>query len=284
LKTGITLLLCVLGLHSVAQPITQPITARYLPLGAYSKTHADVYATRNNAASLAQLQQSSAAVYAERRFALSPLNLFNFSAGFLTKDGAFALHGHYFGFGLFSQSQFSLAYGRKISDKADAGIQFNYHSLRQGNGYGNASSINASAGVIFHVTDKLHTGIHIYNPTGSRWSKAGNEKIPAQFTFGAGYDVSENLYLSAEIVKEENFPAAVNAGIQYHFDEPFFVRAGISTATSAYFASVGFQMNVFRVDIAASYQPLLGISPGMLLLFNMGTRKSADPEPAAISK
>lgn len=277
MKTHLTLLLGVFGFQLVAQPITQPIAARYLPLGAYSKINTDVYATRNNAASLAWLQQSSATVYAEKRFALSALNLFNFSAGMVTKEGAFALHGNYFGFGLFSQSQLSLAYGRKISDKVDAGLQFNYHSLRQGNNYGNASNINASAGVIFHITENLHAGINIYNPIGSKWNKADDEKIPAQFTFGVGYDVSDKLYLSAEIVKEENIPAAVNAGMQYRFNESFFARAGINTATSSYFASVGFQMNAFRVDVAASYQSPLGISPGILFLFHFGTKKSTEP-------
>ena len=162
---------------ALSQPVTQPVTVKYVALGAYSTSNMDVYATRNNAAALAQLQQSSAAVYAEKRFAFSSINLFAFSAGTVTKSGSYAVHGDYFGFGLFSQSRFSLAYGRKISRKVDVGLQFNYHSLRQGNGYGNASSINASAGAILHVTDKLNLGINMYNPTGSKWSKAAGEKI-----------------------------------------------------------------------------------------------------------
>ncbi len=265
-----------------SQPVTQSITARYVALGAYSTTNVDVYATRNNAASLAQLQQSSVALYAERRFALSSLNLFAFSAGVVTKSGSFALHGNYLGFGLFSQSRFSLAYGRKISNKVDVGLQFNYHSLRQGNGYGNASSINASAGAIFHVTDKLNLGINVYNPTGSKWSKVLGEKIPAAFTFGGGYEVSEDVYLGAEIVKEENLPASVNTGLYYQLNGAFFARAGVSTATASYFASVGFKWESLRVEIAAAYQTPLGISPGILLLFNLSDNKSAAAKPTAI--
>lgn len=261
-----------------AQPLTQPVAARYLPLGAYSKKAIDIYATRSNAASLAYLPQSSAAVYAERRFALSSLNLFSFSAGIFTKSGAFALHGNYFGYSLFSQSQISLAYGRPVSKKVDVGLQFNYYSLRQGNGYGNASSINASVGTIIHITDKLNAGINIYNPIGSKWNKASDEKIPAQFTFGIGYDVSDNVYVSAEIVKEENLPASVNAGLQYQLNKKLFARAGASTATSSYFASVGLQMDAFRVDVAAGYQSPLGISPGIMLLFNLGKKKITDTE------
>lgn len=264
-----------------AQPLTQPVSARYLPLGTYSEKSLDIYATRSNAASLAYLPQSSAAIYAERRFGLSSLNGFSFSAGILTKKSAFALHGNYFGYSLFSQSQLSLAYGRPISKKVAVGVQFNYYSLRQGNGYGNASSVNASVGTMIHITDKLNAGINIYNPTGSKWSKADDEKIPAQFTFGLGYDVSDKVYISAEIVKEENLPVSVNAGLQYQLNKQFFARAGASTATSSYFASVGFQLDAFRADVAASYQSPLGISPGIMLLFNLGKKKMADTEPAA---
>ena len=102
-------------LHLASQPVTAPIAARYLPLGAYSKNWADIYATRSNAASLANLPQSSVALYAERRFALANLNSFSFSGGLLTKAGAFALHGNYFGFSQFAQSQLSLAYGLRLS-------------------------------------------------------------------------------------------------------------------------------------------------------------------------
>lgn len=267
-------MLVICTLKSLAQPVAQPLAARYLPLGAYSKNNADIYASRGNAAALAQLQQPSVAVYAERRFSLNNLNLYSFSGGIKTKAGAFALHGNYFGMRLFNQSQFSLAYGMPLSKKVDVGAQFNYHSLRQANGYGNASSINASAGAIFHLTDKVHAGINVYNPVGSKWSKS-DEKIPPQFTFGLGYEASEKLFLSAEVVKEENLPASVNAGIQYKFHPQFFARAGVSTATSMYYASAGLLLSNFRLDVVASYQSPLGVSPAILFLFSLGKKTKA---------
>jgi hypothetical protein len=267
-----------MALQLPAQPITQPVAARYLPLGAYSKQYADIYAIRSNAAALARLSQSSAAVYAERRFSQSDLNLYAFAAGITTKAGAFAVHGNYFGFGMFNQSHLSLAYGMRLSSKVDAGLQFNYFSLRQGNGYGNASSINASAGAVFHLTDKVHAGINIYNPVGSKWSKGRDEKLPSQYTFGLGYEASDKLFLSAEAVKDEDLPASVNAGLQYRFTKQFFGRAGVSTATTSYYAAIGFQLDAFRADIAASYQSPLGISPGILFLFQFGRKRTQTTE------
>ena len=260
----------------MAQPISQMVAARYPAFGVYSKNNVDVYATRNNAAALAQLPNSAAGVYAERRFLQEQLNLYTGSVGIVTKRGAFALHGNYYGFSLYHQMQLSLGYGLQVSDKIDVGVQFNYHTVSQGNGYGTASSINASAGAVFHLTSKIHAGINIYNPGGSKWSKTEGEKIPSQYTFGLGYEVSDKLFISGELVKEENLPTSVNAGLQYRFLPQFFARAGVSTAANNLYAGVGFNLTSFRIDVSASYHPQLGISPGVLLLFDFGKKTTKE--------
>ncbi|MES2777029.1 MAG: hypothetical protein V4722_22825 [Bacteroidota bacterium] len=252
------------------------VAARYPSLGVYSKTNVDVYATRNNPAALAQLPNSAAGIYAERRFLMAALNLYTGSAGIKTRGGAFAFHGNYYGFGFYRQMQLSLGYGLQLNDKIDLGVQFNYHTLNQGNGYGQASSINTGAGVVFHLTDNIHAGINIYNPGGSKWSKAKDEKIPSQFTFGLGYDASDKLFISIELVKEENLPASVNAGVQYRFMKQFLARAGANTAANNFWAGIGLCMAKFRIDLAASYHPQLGVSPGILLSFDFGRKKGEE--------
>lgn len=256
--------------QTISQPISQPIASRYPALGAYSLNHVDLYSSRNNAAALAEMKYISLGLYGERRFLQNNLNLYMGSiGGRINKVGNFAFHGSYYGFSLFNQMQLSLAYGLKITNKVNVGAQFNYHTLNQGKGYGSASSINASVGAIFHLTDKIHAGINVYNPLGSKWNKITDEKIPSQYTFGMGYEASDKLFISSEIVKEENQPVNVNAGIEYRFIKQLFGRIGVATATSNTFAAVGFLLPNFRVDISASYHPQLGFSPGILLLFDL---------------
>ncbi|MEO7312583.1 MAG: hypothetical protein ABIX01_19510 [Chitinophagaceae bacterium] len=252
------------------------VAARYPGLGAYSKNNVDLYATRNNAAALAHLHNSCAGIYAERRFLQEQLNLYNGSLAYKTKRGAFALHGNYYGFSGYNQMQLSLAYGLEINDKVDVGVQFNYHSINQGNGYGKSSSINASAGAVFHPTEKMHLGINVYNPGGSKWSKSQDEKIPARYSFGLGFEVSDKLFISSEMVKEESLPATVNAGLQYRFIKQFFARTGVSTATNSVYAGIGFNLPGFRIDLNTSYHPQLGLSPGVLLLFDFGKKDGTD--------
>ncbi len=273
MKKLLVIFFICLGFNALAQPVSQMVAARYPALGVYSKNNVDLYAARNNAAALAQLPNSGAGIYAERRFLQDQLNLYTGSVGYKTKRGAFALHGNYYGFSLYNQMQLSLGYGLQVSDKIDVGVQFNYHSVNQGNGYGMASSINASAGAVFHLTEKIHAGVNIYNPGGSKWSKTAGEKIPAQYTLGLGYEVSDKLFISGELGKEENLPASINAGLQYRFVPQFFARAGVSSATNNLYAGIGLNLAKFRIDLAASYHPQLGVSPGVLLLFDFGKKE-----------
>jgi len=95
-------------------------------------------------------------------------------------------------------------------------------------------------------------------------------------SMGAGIDVSDKLFTGVEIIKEENQPVDVQAAIHYAFLPQFFVRGGVATQTSNYFAAVGFQLPAFRIDISGSYHQQLGWSPGILLLAKFGKNKSAE--------
>ena len=132
-------------------------------------------------------------------------------------------------------------------------------------------TFTAELGAIIHLTEKLNAGIHIYNPAGGKFVKT-KDKLTAACTIGIGYDVSDKFLVSAEIVKEENFPVNVNTGVQYNFMRQFFVRAGVSSATSTAYAGAGVCWNKIRLDISGSYHPQLGLSPGLLLIMNIDKR------------
>ncbi len=188
-----------------------------------------------------------------------------------TGSGSFGLLGSYAGSTEYNESSLGLAYGRKLGSKLNIGAQFNYYTIKVA-GYGTASVINFEGGLLFHVTDQFHIGIHTYNPTGAPFKKNEEEKLPAIYTLGLGYEVSNKFFISGEIQKEEDQNLNVNAGIQYSFDEKLFARTGFSSAISTYFIGVGVMLKSFRLDATASVHPQLGVTPGLLLLFK-GTKK-----------
>jgi len=251
-----------------AQTVRQPISVRYPGLGAYSYNFVDVFSGSANQAALAQLKTGGFGVYSERRFMLQELNHYSAVIAMPTEhSGTFALQADYFGFSGYNESQLGLAYGRKVAERIDAGVKLNYHSLQIA-GYGNAATVNVEAGAIFHLTDKFHTGFHVYNPVGGNLGKNTNEKLASIYKFGFGYEPSQKFFISTDIVKEEKQPVNVNVGLQYNLQENVFIRTGISTQTNNSFAGVGLKLGQMRLDINAAYHPQLGITPGLLLLVN----------------
>lgn len=263
------LILLFLSIHFIinGQTVRRPVAAVYAGLGAYSIDHVDAFSFTNNQASLAQMKSATAGVYGERRFMLNELGLYQLAIAVPTNSGNFGFKAGYFGFSEYNESQMGLAYARKLGSKVDIGVQFNYNGIRV-SGYGNSSAINFEIGTIFHLTDKLNAGIHAYNPVGGKYGKNSEEKLASIYTVGVGYDASDKFFVSAEIEKEENQPVNVNAGMQYKFLLQFMARAGIATNTSNVYAGVGLFLKTFRLDVVASYHPQLGVTPGLLLIYD----------------
>ncbi len=216
----------------VAQSIRYSVALPYIGLGAYSTQQNDPLSFTANQAALANVKQAGIGVYGERRFLLAAINSYTAATAVPTKMGNFGVQLNYSGFKNFNESKIGLAYARSLGKKVDVGIQFNYYGYRIP-AYASASTINFEAGAIIHFTEKLNGGFHVYNPVGGKLGSS-EEKLASAYKFGLGYDASENFFISSEIIKEEDKPVNVIAGIQYHFAKQFFARAGF---ISAYFCS-----------------------------------------------
>jgi len=262
---------CIGFTSSRSQTFQSPVSVIYTKTNTYSSVQKDAFSFTGNQAALAGMRNLSAGVYGERRFMLADLNSYQLAVALPTSSGNFGLQANYLGSSSYNQSRLALAYARNLG-KIDVGAQFNYHQLKIA-GYGNASAINFDAGAILHVSDQFETGIHIYNPTRVSFGKNSEEKLPMIYSFGLGYDASEKFFIGTEIEKVEDQPVNVNAGLQYSFDEKIFARAGITSATSTFYLGAGFLWSGFRIDVTASLHPSLGISPGLLLIYNSPDKK-----------
>lgn len=250
-----------------AQSLRYSVGMPYLNLSAYSTKQIDPFSFTGNQAALAKTTTAGIGVYGERRFLLFDNSVYAVATTIPTKLGSFGLQLNYAGFQNFNEQKAGLAYGRSLGDKVDIGIQFNYYGYKIP-AYQNGAAVNFEGGAIFHFSEKLNAGVHVYNPIGGTIDKANDEKLAAVYKFGLGYDASENFYLSSEIVKEENLPINVTGGFQYRFKKQFFARAGFRSDNSTGYGGVGFLYEKLRIDVAASFHPQLGISPSILLIYN----------------
>jgi hypothetical protein len=257
------LVLCCCGIAVFGQTIRFPVSATYTRLAAYSSRQSDVLSFANQAA-LASLQKFTAGVYGERRFLLEDLGVYQLAAALPTAFGNFGWQMSYNGSPVYNESHIGLAYARTLGP-VDIGAQFNYHAIGAG-GYGKAAGVTMEAGIIFRVTDAVRTGIHVYNPTGEGLMKT-EEVLPVIYSAGIGYDVSEFFFAALEIQKAEALPVNVNAGLQYIFHKKLLARAGISTAATGFYFGAGVVLDQFRLDITVAAHPVLGISPGLALIY-----------------
>ncbi len=277
-RPAILLLISIVFIHQLvfSQALRQPVSAVYVGLGAYSTQQNDVFSFTNNQAALGQLKSAAAGVYGERRFLLNETSLYSAALAVPSSLGNFGVNVKYLGYKNFNESQVGLAYGRSLGKKVDIGVQFNYYGYRVPT-YTSASTVNVEIGALVHLTDKLNAGVHVYNPIGGKFSKT-DEKLTSAYKIGLGYDASDKFFISTELVKEENYPVNLNAGMQYRFAKQFFARAGIASANSVSYVGFGLAWNNLRLDISASYHPQLGISPGLLLIMNLGKKENPTAE------
>lgn len=234
--------------------------------GAYSHNFLDAFSFLNNQAALGNIKQVNAGVFAERKYLLRELSFLSGTVCLPVGSGGIGLGVKYFGNSTYNESQVSLAYGKNLG-KACIGIQFNYHMLNMAE-YGNDAAYSVEVGALLQLAENVQAGIQVSNPLGGKFRKNKEEKIATIYKSAVGWEVSQVLLLTGELIKEENQPANLLVNIQYRFIDNFFARLGIATASGAPFASAGVKWKNIRTDIMASYHPQLGLTPGILFCFS----------------
>lgn len=248
------------------QPDRSFLPVLYTATGTYSRHFTDAFSGAVNQAALAQVQQATAGVYAEKRFMLTALSSYTAALAWPVKNGGIGISLQYAGDDNYNTSQAGIGYGKKLGDAVDIGIQVNYNAVRLA-GYGSSSALAAAAGILLHITDKLHTGLHVYNFTGAKFGRRTNEPLAAVYSTGIGYELSDKFFIGIDISKKAGGPVAINAGMQYVVADHLFARLCTAAGTGSYIAGLGVQWKTFRVDAVTGWHAQLGFTPGLLLLF-----------------
>jgi hypothetical protein len=265
--TALSILVSLSVIVLSAQTVHRPVGAAYTRAGTYTLKGADVFSYAANQAALANCTSPTVGIYGERRFLLHDLSFYHLVTAIPTSSGNFGFNASYSGSTPYNDAQVGLAYGRKLGALLSVGAQFNYYSMQVA-GYGRSSAVNFEAGFLLHVSEQLHAGFHVYNPTGSSLNKGEEEKLASVYNMGVGYEASEKFFTGVEIQKTEGADINVLGSLQYKFDRKLFARAGFASVSSTYHLGAGVLLNQLRLDVTASVHPQLGITPGLLLIYN----------------
>ncbi len=252
----------------MAQQPRAAIQQPYTTLVTYSKAQSDAFSFTGNQAVLAKLKNDGAGIFSERRFLLSEAGFYALAAAFGTAAGNVGLQMNYTGSADFNEQKMGFAYAKNLGSKIDVGSQFDYYSYSI-RGYKKSATVNVEIGMMLHLSSKLNAGVQLINPVNKPRNKEVKKSPAAVYKTGFGYDVSEEFFLTAGFIKEEDAPVNFTGGFQYHFQQQFFVRAGFSSDTGSGYAGAGLVWNKLRLDVTGGFHPKLGFSPGILLMLNL---------------
>lgn len=251
MKTLLCLLGCLAGISSAAaQSLHYPYAPLFAGNGAYSVDFTNLFSFLCNTASLAVCKRAAAGVYAENKFGLRELNTYVAAAQMPVGGGAAGLISTFSGSSLFNQSQIALAYGRQLG-RINIGIRFNYTMTRIAT-YGSDGVFSYEAGSTWKITEKFCTGLQI---------------SPSVYAIGAGYECSEQVYISTTITKEESKPVNIQAALQYNIAGRLMTMIGINSSNTTPLFCVGWFRKSMRIMISGSFHTRLGLSTGLGIIF-----------------
>jgi hypothetical protein len=232
-----------------------------------------VFTALHNQAALAQLPTLSTGAYAERRFMLQATSLYAMALAVPTSSGTFGLSVQHFGYTAFNQQKLGIAYGRTLGSKVSIGLQVDYLAVSMQQ-YGRTSTVTFEAGCLFHITPQLHAGIHAFNPVARQLDKAGQQDIPVVYTAGAGYEVSGDFLLSAEVIKETDHSLTTRVMGEYRIIPQLSLQLGLSTDPQLSGGGVSFTWQTLRICLSGCYHPQLGITPAMAIIWQLKKKET----------
>lgn len=245
-----------------------PTGSRQAGMGRVSVAITDFWNSQNNQAGIALMDKISAGVYYESRFSLNQLSTKSAAVVVPTGIGVLGATFNYFGYSLYNEMKVGLLYARSFSPYFRMGVQLDYIQTSLGSDYGSKGNITFEIGIQSDVTENLTIGAWVFNPIQVKLADYADEKIPAVFRFGIAWHFSDHFFATVEAEKNTAFrPVIVRGGLEYGFNERFFLRTGFSSGQEIFSMGFGFQIKILRFDISAVMHQSLGFSPQASMIF-----------------
>lgn len=246
------------------------IGARSLSLGGFSTTLSDVWSTNNNQAGLGFLTEITGGVSYENRFLLKETAYKSGAFALPTILGAFGLSVTSFGYSAYNETKAGLSYGQKLNDKIALGVQLNYLNIKLGQDYGQKSALTGAIGLIMNLSKEIAVGVHVYNPTRTKFADYNNERLPTIMKLGLDYKFSDKVFLAVETEKDIDFGAIARVGIEYKPINILYLRGGVSTTPTLSSFGFGLKLKDFKLELSTSFHQTLGITPGVSIIYTAG--------------
>lgn len=239
--------------------------ARSQAIGGTTVMNEGVFALMGNPAGLVHAQQWEGIASAETPFALWELQRAGFGVVAPLDNSSLGATIATFGEESYRETQISLAYSRLLNQQLSLGATVIYWNQNIA-AYQRQGFLTFALGLQAQLYPELKAGVQLYNPF--RVAVTDDETTYSTLQFGLSYLPSDKLTLIMEVYKDIDFPAQLQAGLDYQLADRIALRLGCSTRPER--LSLGVGVRIFPnwwADIAASRHALLGFSPGFSLRY-----------------
>lgn len=236
-------------------------------------TLVDAFSYHHNPGALGFLEEGTAGLSYESRYALKELQTQSFAVAVPLKVGVISTGGQFYGYDTYRTTRAGLGYSMKLSEKISAGVQINYLGTRLDPYYGIKHGVSAEFGALAKLNDKVNVGFSVVNIGRSELSEYKNDRYGTVLRLGLSYQLVEELLLVAEIEQEINFDTRLRAGIEYHPIDLLYIRAGVQGAPMDFAFGFGLKYERFKLDMSSQYNQILGWTPAASFFVDFYTPK-----------
>jgi hypothetical protein len=227
----------------------------------------DLFTLYTNPAGLRRIcGLSAAAFYSPSPFGMKELsnsaaivawqgNIVNIAAGYMR-----------YGFDLYNESAFSMAFAVSPAYNFYSGLSVNYHHLKIQN-YGTDGTVVINIGAQYFILNRLSAGFCIDNVTRASFGNS-KDQVPVSIDAGMAFMPADGFTICAAAQKELKMPATIKAGAEWQIVRQFHFRYGVSAQPERYTAGAGIAYGIFRADYAVFTHPDLGLTHQFDIIIN----------------
>lgn len=165
----------------------------------------------------------------------------------------------------FNETNFQIGYGKKLGEKLNAGITFNYSRLNYSdNSYSTIPIATPTIYIFAKATNKIHFGCSIHNP--ARIKIKSKQNYPASLIGGVSYLPTDKTKLAIVAIQENGKEMKFSVGLEYMFMNTLELRAGYQNKINLLSAGLSLILKNLQIEFAYRSQLIIGNSTSLSIL------------------
>ncbi|MFA6977854.1 MAG: hypothetical protein WC209_00920 [Ignavibacteriaceae bacterium] len=219
----------------------------------------DAFSLFTNPSGLAQMNWIEGGVfYSPSPFGVKELSNAFFAASIPTEYGSFGFGVTTYGFELYKENKFVLAYANRYAKNFFYGVSLSLNHLSIKN-YGVDNAFTFALGALYYISSNLRFAFAADNLNKASWGKEKNQ-IPTVYKSGLSYDVLPEVSMNLSLENEVGFNPSLQCGINYDINEYFSLRSGFANEPAKYSAGIGINYSQFEINYAIFTHQELGLT------------------------